>query len=86
MAILSVVTGLPAVASGEGGSLVTERGPMDITTIVGLIAGFTLVTMGILNGGALSAFIDVPSFLMTGGGTLAAYLIASPLHEAIITG
>ena len=56
---------------------------MDITTIVGLIFGFTLVVMGILNGGALSDFIDVPSFLMTGGGTIAAYLVASPLHEVI---
>ena len=56
---------------------------MDITTVVGLIASFTLLTMAILNGGSLSAFIDVPSFLITGGGTLAAFLVSTPLVETV---
>jgi chemotaxis protein MotA len=56
---------------------------MDITTIVGLISGFTLLTMAILSGGTMSAFVDVPSFLITGGGTLAAFLISSTLAESV---
>ena len=36
---------------------------MDITTVVGLIAGFTLIVMGILSGGTMSAFVDAPSLL-----------------------
>ena len=56
---------------------------MDITTIVGLIAGFTLIVMGILNGGALSAFIDTPSLLITLGGTVAGTLINHPLQQMV---
>ena len=56
---------------------------MDITTIVGLIAGFTLIVMGILNGGQLSAFIDTPSLLITLGGTVAGTLINHPLQQMV---
>ena len=56
---------------------------VDITTIVGLIAGFTLIVMGIFNGGDLVTFIDIPSLLFTMGGTLAAFLIASSLQEVV---
>ena len=56
---------------------------MDITTIVGLIAGFTLIIMGILNGGALSAFIDTPSLLITLGGTVSGTLINHPLQMMV---
>ena len=56
---------------------------MDITTIVGLIAGFTLIVMGILSGGSMSAFIDTPSLLITLGGTLAGTLINHPLNMMV---
>ena len=56
---------------------------MDITTIVGLIAGFTLIVMGILNGGQLSAFLDPPSLLITLGGTVAGTLINHPLQQMV---
>lgn len=56
---------------------------MDITTIVGLIAGFTLIVMGILSGGTMSAFIDPPSLLITLGGTLAGTLINHPLNQMV---
>ena len=56
---------------------------MDITTIVGLIAGFTLLVMGILNGGDLSFFVDVPSLLIVIGGTCAAFLVSFPLREVV---
>ena len=56
---------------------------MDITTIVGLIAGFTLIVMGILSGGTMSAFVDAPSLLITLGGTLAGTLINHPLSQMV---
>ena len=56
---------------------------MDITTIVGLIAGFTLIVMGILSGGTMSAFIDAPSLLITLGGTLSGTLINHPLNQMV---
>lgn len=56
---------------------------MDITTIVGLIAGFTLIIMGILNGGELGSFIDTPSLLITIGGTLAGTLVNHPLQTIV---
>ena len=56
---------------------------MDITTVVGLIAGFTLIVMGILNGGELGSFVDVPSLLITLGGTLSATLINFPLQTIV---
>jgi chemotaxis protein MotA len=56
---------------------------MDITTIVGLIAGFTLIIMGILSGGTMSAFVDAPSLLITLGGTLSGTLINHPLNQMV---
>lgn len=56
---------------------------MDITTIVGLIASFTLLTMAMLSGGDVRAFIDVPSALITVGGTLAVFLVSTPLGETV---
>ena len=56
---------------------------MDITTIVGLVAGFTLIVMGIMNGGQIASFIDTPSLLITLGGTVAATLVAFPLQTVV---
>ncbi len=56
---------------------------MDITTIVGLVAGFTLIIMGIFNGGELINFYDVPSLLITIGGTIAATLVCHPLQQVV---
>ena len=56
---------------------------MDITTIVGLISGFTLLIMGIYNGGDLSSFVDVGSFLIVVGGSFAACLIGFPLLDIV---
>ena len=42
-----------------------------------------MLVMGILNGGSLSHFIDVPSLLLTVGGALAAFLIATSLQEVV---
>lgn len=56
---------------------------MDITTVVGLVAGFTLIIMGIFNGGQLINFFDVPSLLITIGGTLAATMVCYPLNQIV---
>ena len=53
---------------------------MDIATIIGIVAAFTLIVVAM---GDVSAFIDVPSILIVVGGTIAATLIANPLPEVI---
>lgn len=53
---------------------------MDITTVVGLIAGFLLILMGILESGEVSSFINMPSIFITVGGTLAGTLVSYPLN------
>lgn len=54
---------------------------MDIATVVGLLAGFGLIFAAIAMGGGsgVSAFIDVPSMMITIGGSIAALLINFPL-------
>jgi len=56
---------------------------VDIATIIGLVAAAALVVGSILLGGDLSAFIDVPSLLIVGGGTIAAALTAESLANCI---
>jgi len=56
---------------------------MDITTVVGLIAGFTLIIMGIYNGGELTSFVDIPSLMITLGGTFSATLVNFPLQQIV---
>lgn len=55
---------------------------MDIATIIGLASSFGCVLFGIIVGGAgVNTFINIPSLLITVGGTIAATLIAFPLPE-----
>lgn len=55
---------------------------MDIATIIGLASSFGCVLFGIVVGGAgVTTFINIPSLLITVGGTIAATLIAFPLPE-----
>jgi chemotaxis protein MotA len=54
---------------------------MDIATIVGLVSGFTLLFLAM--GDDISIFIDIPSVLITVGGTVAATLIANPLSDVV---
>jgi chemotaxis protein MotA len=60
---------------------------MDIATIVGLFLGFGLIFASIAIGGGsgLSAFIDVPSIMITVGGSFAALLINYPLNVCLKT-
>ena len=56
---------------------------MDIATLLGLIAGLALVFGSILMGGGLGAFFNIPSLLITVGGSFSALLIAFPLEKVI---
>jgi len=54
---------------------------MDISTIIGLILGFLLVGSAIAMGAGAAGFIDIPSMLITIGGTIAATMVAFSLKE-----
>ncbi len=54
---------------------------MDLSTILGLIAAFGLMIMAIVSGGPLTLFVDPPSLLIVGGGTLGATLVHYPFRE-----
>jgi chemotaxis protein MotA len=59
---------------------------MDIATLIGVIAGFTLIIASILMGGGATAFIDIPSFMITVGGMVSATLINFPMNTVLLTG
>ena len=44
---------------------------MDLTGIIGLVAGFGVIGTAVVMGGAPAAFVDVPALLIVVGGTLA---------------
>ena len=56
---------------------------MDLATIIGLVAGIGFVIFGILQGGSLLLFWNIPSVLIVGGGTIGATLINYPLTEIL---
>lgn len=57
---------------------------MDIATIIGLILGVGLVVGSIfLGGGGLMPFVNVPSLMITVGGSFAALLINFPLKAVL---
>lgn len=51
---------------------------MDRASVVGIISGFGLVLYGMLMGGSLKIFWNLPSVFITLGGTLAATLMSYP--------
>jgi chemotaxis protein MotA len=54
---------------------------MDISTLIGLILGFVLVGSAIAMGSGAAGFIDIPSMLITIGGTIAATMVAFSLKQ-----
>ncbi|HIQ36994.1 MAG TPA: motility protein A [Desulfocapsa sulfexigens] len=54
---------------------------MDIATILGLVVALGLMLMAILQGGPLGIFINVPSGLIVGGGTIGVALVHYPLSD-----
>ena len=53
---------------------------MDIATIIGLLAAFGLMLLGILQGGSLMIFIDIASLVIVVGGTIGTVLVHFPLE------
>ncbi len=56
---------------------------MDLASIIGLAAGLGFVLFGVLSGGSIITFINIPSMLIVGGGTMGATLLNYPLSEVI---
>ena len=57
---------------------------MDIATIIGLMLGIGLVVGSIaIGGGGLGPFFNVPSLMITVGGSVAALLINFPLKSVL---
>jgi chemotaxis protein MotA len=54
---------------------------MDIATVAGIIAGAAFIMVGILLDGNLGSFYDLPSIMITLGGTTAAMFIAYPIKK-----
>ena len=52
---------------------------MDLATLIGLIAGTTVVIGGILVDSSLGVFVNIPSVLIVLGGTFGAVLIKFPI-------
>ena len=56
---------------------------MDIATMVGALAGFLLIGGAIFIGGGAGSFVNIPSLLITMGGTICATLVHFPLAEVM---
>lgn len=58
---------------------------MDISTILGVVAGITLILLSIIigEGGGLALYVNVPGFCIVIGGILASTLISYPMDEVI---
>jgi chemotaxis protein MotA len=56
---------------------------MDLSTVVGLVAGVLLLGIGMASGGSLAIFWDPPSIAITIGGSLAAMMINFPLSQFV---
>jgi chemotaxis protein MotA len=56
---------------------------MDLSTLIGIVVGFGLIIGSILLNGSLSAFWDVPSFLIVIGGTLATTFIMERMERVL---
>lgn len=54
---------------------------MDIMTIVGMVAGFFVVILGILDSGDLGNYYDLPSIYITIGGTIGATIMSYPFDQ-----
>ena len=56
---------------------------MDLASIIGLTLGVGFIAYGILSGGCILTFINFPSMMIVGGGTIGATLLNYPLNEVI---
>jgi chemotaxis protein MotA len=56
---------------------------MDFATIIGVLVAFGMVFMGIISGSPLTLFVDVPSVMITIGGTFGIIFINYPLKDVV---
>lgn len=56
---------------------------MDLSTIVGVILGFTLILAAMFMGGSIGAYIDVPSVLIVVGGATSAVIATFPIAKLL---
>ena len=57
---------------------------MDLGTIMGLIIGVVAVILGVVTGGSsILAYVNIPSVLITIGGSTAAILVSNPLGRVL---
>lgn len=56
---------------------------MDLATVLGICSAFGLVYVAIAMGSGIAIFIDLPSLMIVGGGTLGATMIHYPLREVL---
>lgn len=56
---------------------------MDLATILGIVAGTSVVGLAILFGGSAGMFVNIPSILIVFGGTIAGTLIRFPLADVL---
>ncbi len=57
---------------------------MDLATLVGILGAFGIIISAIIFGGSAIIFLNVPSLLIVGGGTLFAVLIKFPLGHFLM--
>ena len=56
---------------------------MDLTTLIGLIAGVAIIILGIQQSGSVVTFIDPASIFIVIGGTTSAVIISHPINELV---
>lgn len=56
---------------------------MDIASLIGTVAGFGLILVAIVMGGAPALFVDIASVFIVIGGTISATLINYPLGDVL---
>jgi chemotaxis protein MotA len=56
---------------------------MDITSIIGIISGFSAIIGTILLGSGLGLFINIPSVIVVFGGTISAAMVGYPLPDFV---
>jgi chemotaxis protein MotA len=61
----------------------TKEERLDIATLIGILVSFSLVIISILVGGDGSWFLNPPSLMIVGGGTMGATLLAYPLADIL---
>ncbi|MDF1818941.1 MAG: flagellar motor protein PomA [Immundisolibacteraceae bacterium] len=54
---------------------------MDLATLIGVVGGFGIVVMAIMMGGEFGLFVNAPSLLVVGGGTIAVVFMRFPMAE-----